>query len=95
MHPLTPFSRYAARPLFSDVYIITFEDLDRTSLTLPRNAFLTGATSPPKAALFPHPRGAKAFTFGDRLDTIAKTRKGYDPGNRLLNDYFKELLGAW
>lgn len=32
--------------------------------------------------------------FGDRLDTIAKTRKVYDPGNRLLNDYFKDLLGV-
>lgn len=32
--------------------------------------------------------------FGDRLDTLAKTRKTYDPHNRLLNDYFKGLLGA-
>jgi hypothetical protein len=32
--------------------------------------------------------------FGDRLNTIARTRKTYDPGNRLLNDYFRSLLGA-
>ena len=32
--------------------------------------------------------------FGDRLQAIARTRKKYDPGNRLLNDYFKTLLGA-
>jgi FAD/FMN-containing dehydrogenase len=32
--------------------------------------------------------------FGDRLETLAKTRTTYDPGNRLLNDYFKSLLGA-
>ncbi len=32
--------------------------------------------------------------FGDRLDTIAATRKTYDPGGRLLNDYFKNLFGV-
>jgi FAD/FMN-containing dehydrogenase len=32
--------------------------------------------------------------FGDRLDAIAKTRKLYDPDNRLLNDYFRDLLGV-
>jgi hypothetical protein len=30
--------------------------------------------------------------LGDRLKTFAETRKTYDPGNRLLNDYFKDLL---
>jgi hypothetical protein len=32
--------------------------------------------------------------FGDRLKTFDDTRKGYDPGNRLLNDYFQGLLNA-
>jgi FAD/FMN-containing dehydrogenase len=32
--------------------------------------------------------------FGDRLQIIARTRKRYDPDNRLLNDYFKGLFGA-
>ena len=30
--------------------------------------------------------------FGDRLRLLAKTRETYDPGNRLLNDYFQDLL---
>ena len=30
--------------------------------------------------------------YGDRLTTVAATRKQYDPQDRLLNDYFKELL---
>jgi hypothetical protein len=30
--------------------------------------------------------------FGDRLKTLEETRKQYDPGNRLLNDYFKMLF---
>ena len=30
--------------------------------------------------------------FGDRLKTFADARKGYDPNNRLLNDYFRTLL---
>ncbi len=32
--------------------------------------------------------------FGDRLGVISATRKKYDPTNRLLNDYFKDLFGA-
>ncbi len=32
--------------------------------------------------------------FGDRLQTFEAARRGYDPGNRLLNDYFAGLLGA-
>lgn len=32
-------------------------------------------------------------SLGDRLKTFAETRKTYDPGNRLLNDYFREVLG--
>ena len=32
--------------------------------------------------------------FGPRLQTLSDTRKKYDPGNRLLNDYFKSLLPA-
>jgi hypothetical protein len=31
-------------------------------------------------------------TLGDRLKLFAETRKAYDPGNRLLNDYFQDLL---
>ncbi len=31
--------------------------------------------------------------YGSRLDTIAATRKKYDPANRLLNDYFKGVFG--
>ena len=31
-------------------------------------------------------------SLGDRLKTFAKARKTYDPGNRLLNDYFQDLL---
>jgi FAD/FMN-containing dehydrogenase len=31
-------------------------------------------------------------TLGDRLKLFAETRKTYDPGNRLLNDYFQDLL---
>jgi FAD/FMN-containing dehydrogenase len=30
--------------------------------------------------------------FGDRLKKFEDTRKGYDPQNRLLNDYFKSIL---
>ncbi len=30
--------------------------------------------------------------LGDRLKLFAETRKVYDPGNRLLNDYFQDLL---
>ncbi len=35
-------------------------------------------------------RAQKAF--GDRLKLLAETRKIYDPSNRLLNDYFQDLL---
>jgi hypothetical protein len=31
-------------------------------------------------------------TLGERLKLFAETRKTYDPGNRLLNDYFQDLL---
>jgi FAD/FMN-containing dehydrogenase len=30
--------------------------------------------------------------YGDRLKLLADTRKQYDPGDRLLNDYFRTLL---
>jgi len=30
--------------------------------------------------------------FGDRLKTLEAARLQYDPGNRLLNDYFRQLL---
>jgi len=30
--------------------------------------------------------------FGSRLGTLETTRRQYDPGNRLLNDYFRQLL---
>ena len=30
--------------------------------------------------------------FGDRLKAFADTRKQFDPGGRLLNDYFRTLL---
>jgi FAD/FMN-containing dehydrogenase len=30
--------------------------------------------------------------FGDRWKTFAETRRQYDPGDRLLNDYFRTLL---
>ena len=30
--------------------------------------------------------------LGDRLKRFAEARKTYDPGNRLLNDYFQDLL---
>jgi len=36
------------------------------------------------------PQAQKAL--GDRLKVFAETRKTYDPGNRLLNDYFRDLL---
>jgi FAD/FMN-containing dehydrogenase len=32
--------------------------------------------------------------LGARLATFEHARQGYDPGNRLLNAYFKEILGA-
>jgi len=32
--------------------------------------------------------------FGDRLKTMEATRKAYDPGNRLLNDYFRQVLSS-
>ncbi len=32
--------------------------------------------------------------FGDRLKVFEETRKAYDPQNRLLNDYFQDLLSA-
>jgi FAD/FMN-containing dehydrogenase len=31
--------------------------------------------------------------YGDRLTTVADARKKYDPTNRLLNDYFRMLMG--
>jgi hypothetical protein len=31
--------------------------------------------------------------FGDRLKTFAAARQNYDPDGRLLNDYFRDLLG--
>jgi FAD binding domain/D-arabinono-1,4-lactone oxidase len=31
-------------------------------------------------------------SFGDRLQKLADTRRSYDPNNRLMNDYFKNLL---
>jgi FAD/FMN-containing dehydrogenase len=30
--------------------------------------------------------------FGDRLKELEQTRKQFDPDNRLLNPYFRELL---
>jgi hypothetical protein len=30
--------------------------------------------------------------FGSRLQAFADARQGFDPGGRLLNDYFKGLL---
>lgn len=30
--------------------------------------------------------------YGDKLNTLNTTRKQYDPGDRLLNDYFRHLL---
>jgi FAD/FMN-containing dehydrogenase len=32
--------------------------------------------------------------FGERLKTMEATRKTYDPGNRLLNDYFRQVLSS-
>jgi hypothetical protein len=32
--------------------------------------------------------------LGGRLKTFAETRKSYDPAGRLLNAYFRDLLGA-
>jgi FAD/FMN-containing dehydrogenase len=32
--------------------------------------------------------------LGDRLKTFAQVRKKYDPGNRLLNAFFRDVLGA-
>lgn len=32
--------------------------------------------------------------FGDKLKTLEATRKTYDPGNRLLNDYFRQILSS-
>jgi len=32
--------------------------------------------------------------LGDRLRAFAKARKSFDPGGRLLNDYFRDLLAA-
>jgi FAD/FMN-containing dehydrogenase len=32
--------------------------------------------------------------FGDRLKRLAEVRKSYDPNNRLLNSYFKDILAA-
>ena len=32
--------------------------------------------------------------FGDRLKILEATRKTYDPGNRLLNDYFQGVLSS-
>jgi hypothetical protein len=30
--------------------------------------------------------------LGDRLKTFAATRRTYDPGDRLLNNYFRQML---
>jgi hypothetical protein len=32
--------------------------------------------------------------LGDRLKTFAETRQSFDPGGRLLNDYFRDLLAV-
>ncbi len=32
--------------------------------------------------------------WGDRLKTFAAARSNYDPNGRLLNDYFRNLLGS-
>lgn len=32
--------------------------------------------------------------FGDRLKVLEATRKSFDPGDRLLNDYFRDLLSS-
>lgn len=41
----------------------------------------------------PRVKGAQAQkALGDRLKLFAQTRKTYDPGDRLLNDYFRDLL---
>jgi hypothetical protein len=32
--------------------------------------------------------------LGDRWSRFAEARKTFDPGNRLLNDYFREMLGV-
>jgi FAD/FMN-containing dehydrogenase len=32
------------------------------------------------------------LAFGDRLDTFEETRRRYDPQDRLLNDYFRQML---
>jgi hypothetical protein len=32
--------------------------------------------------------------FGDRLDVIARMQNFYDPGGRMLNDYFRDLFTA-
>jgi len=31
--------------------------------------------------------------YGDRLTALTNARKQYDPGDRLLSDYFRTLLG--
>jgi FAD/FMN-containing dehydrogenase len=38
-------------------------------------------------------RDAVAKAFGPRLDAVRRQRRLFDPGNRLLNEYFRELLG--
>ena len=38
------------------------------------------------------PQARKAL--GDRFETFAETRKMYDPSNRLLNDFFRDLLSG-
>ena len=32
--------------------------------------------------------------FGDRLKTFAEVRRSYDPGERLLNPYFRDILAG-
>jgi hypothetical protein len=32
--------------------------------------------------------------LGSRLQTFAEARQTFDPGGRLLNDYFRDMLAA-
>jgi hypothetical protein len=32
--------------------------------------------------------------FGDRLTAFEEARRGFDPSDRLLNEYFRTVLGS-
>jgi len=39
-------------------------------------------------------RGWQFVLFGNKVDILEQTRRQFDPAGRLLNAYFREMLGS-